>query len=44
MKKKSALGFTGLVLFAALSILAVIEYIKKAGIEDIFEFGDEFEE
>jgi hypothetical protein len=44
MKKKSALGFTGLVLFATLSILAAIEYIKKAGIDDIFEFGDEFEE
>lgn len=44
MKKKSALGFTGLVLFATLSILAAIEYIKKAGIEDIFDFGDENEE
>lgn len=44
MKKKSALGFTGLVLFAALSILAAIEYVKKAGIEDIFDFGDDIEE
>ena len=44
MKKKSGLGLVGLVLLATLSILAAIEYIKKAGIEDIFDFGDEFEE
>jgi len=43
-KKKSALGFTGLVLLATLSVLAAIEYIKKAGIEDIFDFGDLDEE
>ena len=43
-KKKAGLGFTGLVLLATLSILAAIEYIKKAGIEDIFDFGDDIEE
>lgn len=41
---KKTLGFTGLVLLATLSILAAIEYIKKAGIEDIFDFGDDIEE
>jgi hypothetical protein len=42
--KKKTLGFTGLVLLAALSLLAMIEYLKKAGLEDIFDFGDEVEE
>ena len=42
--KKKTLGFTGLVLFTALSIIAALEYIKKAGIEDIFDFGDDIEE
>ncbi len=42
--KKKTLGITGLVLLATLSILAAIEYIKKAGIEDIFDFSDEYEE
>ena len=42
--KKTTLGLTGLVLLATLSIIAAIEYIKKAGIEDIFDFGDELEE
>ena len=44
MKKKTGLGFIGLVLFAALSLLAIFEYLKKAGIEDIFDFGDDIEE
>ncbi len=43
MKKKS-LGLIGVVLLAALSLFAMIEYLKKAGIEDIFDFGDDIEE
>jgi hypothetical protein len=42
--KKTTLGFTGLVLFTALSLFAMFEYLKKAGIEDIFDFGDDIEE
>lgn len=44
MKKKTTLGFTGLVLLATLSFLAMFEYLKKAGIEDIFDFGEDLEE
>lgn len=43
-KKKTTLGFTGLVLFAALSILAMFEYLKKAGLESMFDFEDDHEE
>jgi hypothetical protein len=41
--KKKTLGFTGLVLFTALSLLAMFEYLKKAGIEDIFDFDEDEE-
>jgi len=42
--KKKALGLMTVVLFTALSLFYIFEYLKKAGLEDIFDFGEEFEE